>query len=134
MLRFIRVLCKMEYSSSIKLSDPRWRVVSDPSLTMNDVTMTSLFPRLEGKNDRISILPINSTIWRQISCPFCVNHVMSRCWKNEYIILCNFSGRSMSGCEVIERGSRSLPTVTGIKNSLFWKGVMLTAVSSADNK
>ena len=52
----------MEYSSSIKLSDARWRMVSDPSLTMNDVTMTPLFPRLEGKNDRISILPINSTI------------------------------------------------------------------------
>ena len=56
----------MEYSSSIKLSDPRWRMVSDPSLTMNDVTMTSLPPPppppLEGKKDRISILPINSTI------------------------------------------------------------------------
>ena len=39
--------------------------------------------------------------------------------KNNYIILCNFGGRSMSGCEVTERGSRSLPTVAGNKNSLF---------------
>ena len=53
---------KMENSSSIKLSNPRWRMVSDPSLTMNYVTMTSLFPRLEGKKDGISILLINSTI------------------------------------------------------------------------
>ena len=88
-------------------------------LRHHDIT----FPPLGGKKDGISILPINSTIWRQISCPFFVSIMLCLdVGKNKYIILCNFGGRSMSGCEVIEKGSRSLPTVAGIKNSLFWKG------------
>ena len=84
----------------------------------NDIT----FPPLGGKKEKISILPINSTIWRQISCPFLSIMSCLDAGKNKYIIMCNFGGRSMSGCEVIERGSRSPPKVAGIKNSLFWKG------------
>ena len=79
----------MDTFEKLKMADLRWRVVPDPSLTINDAIMTSLLVlkvtnvstnflilsdtfcqthydlsifRFEGKADAIWILPIESTI------------------------------------------------------------------------
>ena len=96
------------------MADSRWRMVSDSSLTMNNVIMMSLllfkiinvfanflilsdtlqceYFSLWGKNHGIGFCQyLPSTMWLHnvIKLRHCVNHIMPRCWKfKEHIILC----------------------------------------------
>ena len=103
--------------------DPRWWMVSVPSLITNDFVMTSLLLlkiivlvnspwfycrhlfltlfRFMATLRGILILPLNSAIWRQndVKLRYCVNQVNYLCLddgNDECIILCNFVGRDWS--------------------------------------
>lgn len=95
------------------MPDPRWQMVADPSLTVNDDIMTSLLLlkfinvfanfylsifRLRGKIDGTWILPASNRII--LSTKLCLD-----AGNNEYVILCNFGGRIISGFKVIEGGA-----------------------------
>ena len=64
------------------------------------------------------ILPINSTIWRRRSIK-----LFPEIGHDEYIILCNFGGRSISGFKVIEEdstpsGAGNMQNNLGVRNLL----------------
>lgn len=106
------------------MADPRRLMVADPSLTVNDVIMTSLrllkflnvfsnfyllvFFALRGKIDGTWILPASNRII--LSTKLCLD-----AGNNEYVILCNFGGRIISGFKVIEGGAPEVPLPPGCR-------------------
>ena len=114
---------KLNTFNWLKMLDPRWWMVSVPSLITNDFVMTSLLLlkiivlvntswfycrhlfltlfRFMATLRGILILPLNSAIWRQndVKLRYCVNQVNYFCLddgNDECIILCNFVGRDWS--------------------------------------
>ena len=58
---FLRVLSKLDTFEKLKMADLRWRMVPDPSLTINDAIMTSLLV-LKVTNVSTNFLILSDTL------------------------------------------------------------------------
>ena len=107
-------------------------------LTRHAVTSRYCFPHFQKWKSSelvIWILLINSTVWRHIDVILGnhVNQIITIYWHDQYIILCNFGVRTMSGFGVIDEAPLPLPVAACKKQTnkqtnkkTFWIGLSVT--------
>ena len=78
----------------LKMADPRWRTVPDPSLMINDVIMTLLL-LLKVINLLANLLILLDTLLFKYFTSLC--QVSLYVGNDDYIFLCNFDGSIISG-------------------------------------